>query len=307
MSKLRPFRSLRPVTRDCYCGGRSRWLARMRQPRTRARRTAVVVRPVLLFLLLVHPAMSFISLGRGRQPNQQRDSDVYPQFFLSLPSMAGKTVAVTGGSRGLGYVTALSLAKKGARVLLMGRSSTALEDALANISSVATGPAPVTVDCDLLDFASVRTAAAMVRTLTAQSGLDVLCLNAGVMLQPDVASKDGYDITASTNVLSHFLLARELLPVSSPVSTPRPLWRLPLVSVPAPPDHGVPRLALPPSLRRHSSAPPPTRVRRAWSPCRQAQDSVPRRSTRASTLARVVRSAVSARATSGTINRSSPT
>jgi NAD(P)-dependent dehydrogenase (short-subunit alcohol dehydrogenase family) len=32
------------------------------------------------------------------------------------------------------------------------------------------------------------------------------------MLQPDEASKDGYDVTIATNVLSHFLLTRELLP-----------------------------------------------------------------------------------------------
>ena len=32
------------------------------------------------------------------------------------------------------------------------------------------------------------------------------------MLQPDEASLDGYDITIATNVLSHFLLARELMP-----------------------------------------------------------------------------------------------
>ena len=71
------------------------------------------------------------------------------------------------------------------------------------------------MDCDLLDFTSVRAAAATVREHVAgagSGGLDVLCCNAGIMLQPDAASKDGYDITASTNVLSHFLLTRELMP-----------------------------------------------------------------------------------------------
>ena len=67
------------------------------------------------------------------------------------------------------------------------------------------------VPCDLLDFSSVRAAAATVREC-APGGLDVLCLNAGIMMQPDDASKDGYDITISTNVLSHFLLTRELMP-----------------------------------------------------------------------------------------------
>jgi len=43
----------------------------------------------------------------------QRLSEFYPTVFKELPSMEGKTVAITGASRGLGYVTALALAKKG--------------------------------------------------------------------------------------------------------------------------------------------------------------------------------------------------
>lgn len=69
------------------------------------------------------------------------------------------------------------------------------------------------IDCDLLSFESVRAACQKVRDLTkANTGIDVLCNSAGIMLQPDEASKDGYDITASTNMLSHFLITRELLP-----------------------------------------------------------------------------------------------
>eukprot|EP00966_Prymnesium_polylepis_P292330 6751284-Prymnesium_polylepis.1 len=150
--------------------------------------------------------------GRREPPSQQRPSAVYPSFFESLPSMTGKTVAVTGASRGLGYVTALALAKKGAAVIMLNRLSPRAEAARAEIAAAATGPAPAVVECDLLQFASVEAAAALVRSECAENGLDVLCCNAGVMLQPDQASVDGYDVTASTNVLSHFLLTRELLP-----------------------------------------------------------------------------------------------
>ena len=151
----------------------------------------------------------------GKQKEEPRASEIFPDLIASLPSMSGKTVAVTGSSRGLGYVTALALAQKGARVLLLSRPSKAADDALADISAAATGITPLKVDCDLLDFTSVRAAAATVREYVAgagSGGLDVLCCNAGIMLQPDAASKDGYDITASTNVLSHFLLTRELMP-----------------------------------------------------------------------------------------------
>jgi len=159
----------------------------------------------LIITVVVQPRICDIAM-------QQRVSEIYPRFFESLPSMAGKTVAVTGASRGLGFVTAKSLAMKGAAVILLNRRSTTADDARTHIAEVATGPPPVAIECDLCDFASVRRAAAEVGMLLTERGLDVLCLNAGIMLQPDVPSKDGYDITAQTNVLSHFLLTRTLMP-----------------------------------------------------------------------------------------------
>jgi len=158
--------------------------------------------------------------GGGRQ-SEPPTSIVYPSFFERLPSMVGKTVVVTGASRGLGFVTALSLAKKGARVVLLSRKTAQAEKSLEEIAAAAVGPPPVAVDIDLLDFGSVRKAAAAIREIVAASGLDVLCLNAGVMLQPDTASCDGYDTTISTNVLSHFLLTRELMPELEKASAQR--------------------------------------------------------------------------------------
>jgi len=125
--------------------------------------------------------------------------------------MDGKTVVITGASRGLGFVTALALARKAASVLLLSRRSERSAKALAEVSAVATGPTPQFVECDQLDFSSVHAAVAELRSVV-EDGIDVLCCNAGVMLQPDLASKDGYDITISTNVLSHFLLTKELMP-----------------------------------------------------------------------------------------------
>ena len=160
----------------------------------------------MLLVLFLTPTMSLCASAG------QRQSKYFPEVFESLPSMAGKYVAVTGASRGLGFVTAHSLAKKGAAVALLCRPSVTADEARDAVAAVATGPEPMIVDCDHLDFESVRAAAGRLREEWASSGLDVLCLNAGVMLQPDAPSKDGYDITISTNVLSHFLLTRELMP-----------------------------------------------------------------------------------------------
>ncbi|CAJ1959712.1 unnamed protein product [Cylindrotheca closterium] len=142
-----------------------------------------------------------------------RPAQYYDDYFKTLPSMEGMTVAITGCSRGLGYVAASTVVRKGGRVLLLNRKTNAMEwyDELCQVADAASGPKPIHVECDLLSFDSVNSASQKVSELTADSGgLDVLCCNAGIMLQPDQASKDGYDITASTNMLSHFLLVKNL-------------------------------------------------------------------------------------------------
>jgi len=147
--------------------------------------------------------------------NPERPSQFYPEFFKSLPSMEGKTIVITGCSQGLGYVTASAVAKKGGFVIMLNRRSDQAKKAFAAISRDAVGIPPEMIECDLQSFESVRTACKAIRERTAgdnddDGGIDVLCCNAGIMLQPDEASADGYDITASTNMLSHFLLTKEL-------------------------------------------------------------------------------------------------
>jgi NAD(P)-dependent dehydrogenase (short-subunit alcohol dehydrogenase family) len=181
---------------------------------------------LVLALLCSHKGtLAFSGTTSTVKMEQERPSQYYPEFFQSLPSMKGKTVVITGCSRGLGYVTALSIAKKGAAVIMLNRPGTNAQQAFQALEEEAAVPAvsakdvkdddKVThylVDCDLLDFESVRQACNKVQALTKDTGIDVLCNNAGIMLQPDDASADGYDITASTNMLSHFLITKELLP-----------------------------------------------------------------------------------------------
>jgi len=105
--------------------------------------------------------------------------------------MKGKTVAITGCSRGLGFVTAKTCAAKGARVLMLNRESPRAREALAEVAAAATGSPPEHIACDLLDLSSVRAAAESIR---GRQTLDVLCLNGGVMFAADRPSKDGFDI-----------------------------------------------------------------------------------------------------------------
>jgi len=98
-----------------------------------------------------------------------------------------KFAAVTGANRGIGRVTAISLAKEGWHVALLGRD-------LAGVAAVALeiGDAALPVQCDVADRESVKQAFASIRENFGR--LDLLFNNAGVVppaaLLEDVAQED---------------------------------------------------------------------------------------------------------------------
>ena len=178
---------------------------------------------LLALILIILPSMSnSFSFTNSNKAERRPKSRYYDDFVKTLPTLKGKTIAITGCSRGLGFVTALTVVQKGGRAIILNRKGDnnnnnnsskegeEEEEWYQQLCKVATGPRPIKVECDLLSFDSVQRACDQVRHFTKDTGLDVLVLNAGIMLQADVASKDGYDITASTNMLSHFLITKEL-------------------------------------------------------------------------------------------------
>jgi NAD(P)-dependent dehydrogenase (short-subunit alcohol dehydrogenase family) len=136
----------------------------------------------------------------------------FPTFRADLPSMAGKTVVITGTTSGTGKAAALTLAELGARLLLLNRASSRADASLADLKAAVPDAELHAVECDLQSFASVEAAAARVTELC-PDGVHVLCNNAGVMALADKATPDGFDVQMQTNHLSHFLLTRELMPL----------------------------------------------------------------------------------------------
>lgn len=137
----------------------------------------------------------------------------FQDFEAKLPSLEGKVVCITGCTTGTGYICARTVARKGAHVVMLNRKSERSEQAEQKILSEVPNAKVTSVDCDLQSFQSVRAAAKTIQIEFAETGIDVLCNNAGVMALADVATKDGYDVQMQTNHLSHFLLTRELMPL----------------------------------------------------------------------------------------------
>jgi NAD(P)-dependent dehydrogenase (short-subunit alcohol dehydrogenase family) len=127
-----------------------------------------------------------------------------------IPDLSGTRSVVTGPSvGGIGYATALELARHGSEVILAGRNQTKLEEAAAAISAAHPGARTSTVLLDLSSLTSVREAAGH---LCDGGPLDLLVNNAGVMATPARHTVDGLELQIGTNHYGPFLLTGLVLP-----------------------------------------------------------------------------------------------
>jgi Dehydrogenases with different specificities (related to short-chain alcohol dehydrogenases) len=140
--------------------------------------------------------------------------------LADIPSQAGKRILITGANSGIGYYAALTLARKGAHVVLACRDRRKGEAALARLLTEAPGTGTELAILDLASLASVREFAA--RELAGGEPLDILINNAGVMAPPKrQETTDGFELQFGTNVLGHFALTGLLLPLLQASEAPR--------------------------------------------------------------------------------------
>ena len=125
-----------------------------------------------------------------------------------IGDLHGRKVVVTGANSGLGYQTALALARHGASVVLACRNAERADAALSDIRAEVADADLKVAAVDLADLASVR------RFAETSSGeeLDVLVNNAGVMAIPHRVTADGFEMQFGTDHLGHFALTGLLLP-----------------------------------------------------------------------------------------------
>lgn len=126
----------------------------------------------------------------------------------TLPNMEGRTCVVTGANTGIGRVTALELARAGARVILACRSE---QKARLVIDTIRTETGRVDAEflaLDLASLASVRRAAA--ELLQRGYPIHVLVNNAGLAGHRGTTA-DGLELIFGVNHLGHFLFTTLLL------------------------------------------------------------------------------------------------
>lgn len=130
------------------------------------------------------------------------------------------TAVVTGANSGIGYHTALQLARSGRSVILACRNQDKATDAMKRILSEVPEAQVTTSDLDLSSLDSIRNFAKLMRSNL--QGLDLLVNNAAIMALPERRlSKDGYEMQFATNHLGHFALTAELFPLLLKGCAPR--------------------------------------------------------------------------------------
>uniref|UniRef100_UPI0005B26E31 SDR family oxidoreductase n=1 Tax=Methylobacterium sp. B34 TaxID=95563 RepID=UPI0005B26E31 len=123
--------------------------------------------------------------------------------------MRGAVCLVTGATGGIGYETALGLARLGARVAMVGRDSGKLQACADRIRAAVPGAAVEPHRADLSAQAEIRRLAGILRA--AYPRLDVLVNNAGAIFDRRTLTVDGIERTWALDHLGYVLLTLELL------------------------------------------------------------------------------------------------
>ncbi len=125
------------------------------------------------------------------------------------PDLSDKIAIVTGANTGLGYETALALAKKNVEVIMACRSIEKAKGAKQRIIEQNPNARLEILKIDLSDLSSVKEFAQLFNEK--YTSLDILINNAGVMIPPYSKTKDGFELQMGANYFGHFLLTGLLL------------------------------------------------------------------------------------------------
>ena len=126
----------------------------------------------------------------------------------NMPSMAGKTVAISGATGGIGQELCRHLARLGASLLLLDRNSERSNAWIEKLKAEFPTLNARHLRLDLADFDTVRS----VTEELLKSTPDYLIFNAGAYHVPRYTTSVGHDNVFQINFLAPYYMARTLLP-----------------------------------------------------------------------------------------------
>ncbi len=128
-----------------------------------------------------------------------------------IPDLTGKRAVITGVTGGLGFHTALELARHGAELVVTARDAAKADDIVARLREDEPGAKVDVVSLDLASLADAKRAASDVAA--SYERVDILINNAGIMATPKRKTDDGFELQIGTNHLGHFAWTATLWPL----------------------------------------------------------------------------------------------
>ncbi|GAB9470768.1 Glycoside hydrolase [Globisporangium polare] len=129
-----------------------------------------------------------------------------------IPSLAGKIAIVTGANSGIGYETALELARKGAHVVLACRSGPRGTKAQQDIeAAVAADEGAGTLEFMQMNLSRLESVHGFAQAFKKKfERVDILVNNAGLMYPAQTHTATGLEMQFAVNHLGHFYLTHLL-------------------------------------------------------------------------------------------------
>jgi len=134
----------------------------------------------------------------------------YDRVCKAKPDLSGYTALVTGGNSGIGFETALSIAQRGAEVIIACRNQQFAEEAVKDIKRKSNSKKVDFILVDFADLSSVRRCAQ--NYLDSNKPLHILVNNAGINSKDYKETKDGHEMVWQVNYLGPWLFTHLLLP-----------------------------------------------------------------------------------------------
>ena len=153
-----------------------------------------------------------------------------------MPSLQGKTVFITGASRGIGRAIGVAAAREGANVVVAAKTSAphpklpgTIHDAAAEMEAV--GGKALAVECDIRDEAQI--AAAVKRAVERFGGIDVLVNNASAIFLGGTVETPmrRWDLMHGVNARGTFATSQACIPWLAKSANPHVLMLSPPLSM----------------------------------------------------------------------------
>lgn len=142
----------------------------------------------------------------------QRGYERHSRSFSSTDfekDLTDRIALITGANSGIGFATALELARRNATVYLLCRNPQRAQDAVERIVAETQSSTVHWKQVDLSDLQSVHKTSTDILD-SVDGSIDIFIQNAGVLPIEESRSPQGYEMTLATNLLGHHLMTQIL-------------------------------------------------------------------------------------------------